>query len=108
MSVVVPIPPRPLPDNPVIPTIAPENETIDAVQPADTPPSPTVDEAGETVISLNHGYKWYKYENLNDLPTNVRVHAKQRRIKRPSVDTVSENSNVNREFSPLDYFYVPF
>ena len=108
VSVVVHIPPCPLPDNPVISPITPENETIYAVQPADPSPSPTAHEAGESVLSLNHGYKWYKYENLNDLPTNVRVHAKQRRIKRPSVDTVSENSNVNREFSPLDYFYVPF
>ena len=41
VSVVVPIPPRPLTENPAIPPIAPENETIDVVQPADPPPSPT-------------------------------------------------------------------
>ena len=40
VSVVVPIPPCPLPENPVIPPIAPENETIDAVQPADPLPIP--------------------------------------------------------------------
>ena len=58
VSVVVPIPPRPLPDNPVIPSIASENETIDAVQLADPPPSPTANEAGDPVLSLNCGYKW--------------------------------------------------
>ena len=53
--VVVHIPLLPLPDNPVIPLIAPENETIDAVQPADPPSSHTANEAGEPVLSLNHG-----------------------------------------------------
>ena len=77
VSIVVPIPPRPLPDNHVISPIAPENETIDAVQPADLPPSPTANEAREPVLSLNHGYKWYKYDNPNHLPINGRVHAKQ-------------------------------
>ena len=50
----MPIPPCPLPENPVIPLIAPENETIEDVQPAYPPPHPTVNEAGELVISLNH------------------------------------------------------
>ena len=77
MSVVVPIPPRPLPENPIIPPIAPENKTIDAVQPSDLPPIPTANEAGEPVLPLYHGYKWYTYDNTNDLPTNGRVHAKQ-------------------------------
>ena len=58
--IVVPITPLPLPDNPVIPPIAQENETIDALQPADTPTIPTENYSGEPVISLNHGYKWYK------------------------------------------------
>ena len=55
MSIVMPIQHRPLPENPVIPLIAPENQTIDALQPADPPPIPTANEAGEPVISLNHG-----------------------------------------------------
>ena len=76
VSVVVPIPPRPLPDNPVIPLITPENETIDAVQPVDLPPHPTVNEAGEPVLSINHGYKCYKYDNPNHLSINGRVHTK--------------------------------
>ena len=88
-SVVVPKPPCPLPDNSAIPQIDPENETIDEVQPADTSPSPTVNVAGEPIISLNHGYKWYKYENPNDLPTNERVHAKQWQVSRPSCDKIS-------------------
>ena len=75
VSVVVPIPPRPLPENPLIPPIAPENETIDTVQPADTPTIPTTNEAGDPVLSLNHGYKWYKYYNPNNFPTNERVRA---------------------------------
>ena len=58
VSVVVPITLRPLPENTVIPPIALENETIDAVQPADLPPSTTANEAGEPVLPLNHGYKW--------------------------------------------------
>ena len=82
VSILVPIPPRPLPDNPVVPPIAPENEKIDAVQPADPPPSPTANEAGEPVLSLNHGYKWYTYDNTNDLSTNGRVYAKKWRIRR--------------------------
>ena len=57
VSAVVPISPRPLPENTVIPLIAPENETIDAVQPADPPPCPTANESGDPVLSLNHGYK---------------------------------------------------
>ena len=77
MSVVVPIPPRPLTYNPVIPPISTENETIDAVQPADPPQIPTVNEAGEPVLSLNHVYKWYKYDNPSHLPINGRVHIKQ-------------------------------
>ena len=83
VSVVMPIPPLPLPYNPVISPIAPENETIDTVQPADLPPSPTANEAGEPVLSLNHGYKWYTYDNTNDLSTNGRVYAKKWRIRRP-------------------------
>ena len=104
----MPIPPCPLPDNPVIPLISPENKIIDAVQPSDPPQSPTADDAGETVLSLNHGYKWYKYENPNYLPTNGRVHAKKWQIRRPSGDTKSWNGNVTREFFPLEYFYFPF
>ena len=103
--VVVPIPPCSLPDNPVIPPIAPEHETIDVVQPADPPPIPTENEAGEPVISLNHGYKWYKYNNTNEFPTNDRVHAKQWQISIPSGDTISENGDVTREFSPLIFLF---
>ena len=58
MSIVVHIPPCPLPDNPFIPPITPENETIDAVQPSDPSLSPTLNEAVDPVLSLNHGYKW--------------------------------------------------
>ena len=76
MSVVVPIPPGTLLDNPLIPPISPKNETIDAVQPADPPPSPTANEDGELLIPLNHVYKWYKYNKPNDIPTNGRVYAK--------------------------------
>ena len=108
VSIVVLIPPLPLPDNPVIPPIAPENETIYAVQPADPPPSTTINEAGEPVLSLNYGYKWYKYDNPNYLPTNGYVHAKQWIIKRTSGDTISENGHVTRECLPLDYFLCPF
>ena len=50
MSVVVHIPPHPLPENPIIPMIAPENLTIDAVQPDYPPPIPTANEAGESVL----------------------------------------------------------
>ena len=108
MSVVVPILTCPLPDNPVIPPIDPENETIDAVQPDDPAPSPTENEAGEPVLSLNHGYKRYRYGNTNDFPTNGRVHDKQWRLRIPSGDTISENGDMTREFFLLDYFYVPF
>ena len=89
------ITPRSLPDNPVIPQISP---------PAYLSPSPTANEAVDTLRSLNHGYKWYKYNNPNHLPINGRVHAKQWRFRRPSGDTISENCDVNREFSPLGVF----
>ena len=108
MSVVVPIPPFPLPENPVIPPIAPDNETIDVVQPADPPPSPTANEDRDPVLSLNHGYKCHKYDNPNDLPTNGRAHAKQCRTRRPSGGTISENGNVTCDFLPLDYFLCYF
>ena len=61
VSVLMPIHPRPLPYNNVIQPIAPKNETIDTVQRADPPPSPTANEACELVLPLKHGYKWYKY-----------------------------------------------
>ena len=75
--VVVSIPPFPLSENPVIPRISIEDKIIYALQPADLSPSPTANEAGEPVLSLNHGYKWYKYNHPNHLPINGRVHAKQ-------------------------------
>ena len=54
VSVEVPIPPRSVPYNNVVPLIAPNNDTIDEVQPSDPPPSTTLNEAGEPVLSLNH------------------------------------------------------
>ena len=42
------------------------------------------------------------------MPINGRVHAKQWQIRRPSGDTISENGDVTREFSPLDYFLCSF
>ena len=96
VSILVPIPPRPLPDNPVVPPIAPENEKIDAVQPADPPPSPTANEDRDPVLSLNHGYKCHKYDNPNDLPINGCVHTRQWQIRRPSGNTIPENGDVTR------------
>ena len=104
VSVVVPITPLPLPDNPVIPPIAKENETIDVIQPTDPPQSRTANESGYPLLSLNHGYKWYKYDNPNDFPTTGRVYAKQWQIRIPSGDTISENGHVTCECLPLDYF----
>ena len=66
------------------------------------PPSPTVNYSGEPVLSLNHGYKQYKYDTPNDFLTNERVHAKQWRIRRPSSNIISDNGAVTREFFPLD------
>ena len=54
VSVEVPIPPRYVPYNNVVALIAPNNDTIDEVQPSDPPPSTTLNEAGEPVLSLNH------------------------------------------------------
>ena len=62
----------------------------------------------DTILSTNHEYNWYKYNNPDNLPLNGRVRAKKWGIRLPSGDRFDQSGDISKDYSPMDYFSFHF
>ena len=60
------------------------------------------------MISSNHEYNWYKYDNTDHLPLNRRLWENIWGIQFTTVDTILEISDVACEYLLMDYFLLYF
>ena len=73
------------------------------------PPVPNTAPAdADPILSTNHEYNWYKYNNPNNLPLNGRVRAKKWGIRLPSGDLLDQSGDITKDYSPMDYFVFSF
>ena len=62
----------------------------------------------DPILSTNHEYKWYKYNNPDNLPLNGRVRAKNWGIRLPSGDRLDQSGDISKDYSPMDYYFFHF
>ena len=84
--------------------IVPDHTTLLPVPPLPNP-APT---DSDPILSTNHEYNWYKYNNPDNLPLNGRVRAKKWGIRLPSGDHLDQSSDISKDYSPMDYFFFSF
>ena len=70
-------------------------------------PNPAPNDA-DPILSTNHEYNWYKYNNPDNLPLNGRVRSKKWRIWLPYGDRLDQSGDVSKDYSPMDYFFFSF
>ena len=63
-----------------------------ALLPVPSVPNPAPNNA-DPILSTNHEYNWYKYNNPDNLPLNVRVRAKKLGTRLPSGDRLDQSGN---------------
>ena len=78
--------------------IVPDHTALLPVPPV---PNPAPTDA-DPILSTNHEYKWYKYNNPDNLPLNGRVRAKKWGIWLPSGDCLDQSGNILKDYSPMD------
>ena len=74
-----------------------------ALLPVPPVPNPAPTNA-DPILSTNHEYNWYKYNNPHNLPLNGRVRAKKWGIRLPSDDRLDHSGDISKDYSPMDYF----
>ena len=57
----------------------------------------------DPIQSKNHEYKWYKYNNPDNLPLNDLVRAKKWGIRLPSGDRLDQSGDILKDYSPMGY-----
>ena len=62
----------------------------------------------DPILSTNHEYNWYKYNNPDNLPLNGRVRAKKWGIWLPAGDRFDQSGDISKYYSPMDYFSFHF
>ena len=62
----------------------------------------------DLILSTNHEYNWYKYNNPDNLPLNGRVQAKKWGIWLPTDDRLDQSDDISKDYSPMDYFFFSF
>ena len=62
----------------------------------------------DPILSTNHEYNWYKYNNPDNLPLNGRVRAKKWGIQLPSGDRLDQSGDISKDYLPMDYFFFSF
>ena len=60
------------------------------------------------ILSTNHEYNLYKYNNPDNIPLNVRVRAKKWGIRLPSCDRLDQSGDISKYYSPMDFFSFLF
>ena len=78
--------------------IVPDHTALLPVPPV---PNPTTVDA-DAILSTNHEYNWYKYNNPDNLPLNGRVRAKKWEIWLPYGDRLDQSDNISKDYSPMD------
>ena len=51
----------------------------------------------DPILSTNHEYNWYKYNNPDNLPLNGRVRAKKWEILLPTVDFLDQSGDISKD-----------
>ena len=62
----------------------------------------------DPILSTNHEYKWYKYNNPDNLPLNGHVQSKKWGIRLPSGVRLDQSGDILKDYSPMDYFFFSF
>ena len=70
-------------------------------------PNPAPTDA-DPILSANHEYNWYKYNNPENLPLNGRVQAKKWGIWLPTGDRLDQSGDILKDYSPMDCFFFLF
>ena len=90
------------------PVIPAEDELLPAIQTMPVVPDNTallpVPPDADPILSTNHEYKLYKYNNPDNLPLNGRVRAKKWGIWLPSGDCLDQSGDITKGYLPMDYF----
>ena len=66
-------------------------------------PNPAPTDA-DPILSTNHEYNYYKYNNTDNLTLNGRVRAKKWVIWLPTGDRLDQSSDISKDYLPMDYF----
>ena len=67
-----------------------------ALLPVPPVPNPAPTDA-DPILSTNHEYNWYKYNNPDNLPLNGRVRAKKWVIRLPSSDRLDQSGDISKD-----------
>ena len=70
--------------------IVPDHTVLLPVPPVPNP----VPTNADLILSTNHEYNWYKYNNPDNLPLNGRVRAKKWGIRLPSGDRLDHSGDI--------------
>ena len=70
-------------------------------------PNPATTDA-DPILSTNHEYNWYKYNNPENRPLNGRVRSKKWGIWLPTGDSLDHSSDISKDYLPMDYFSSHF
>ena len=84
--------------------IVPDHTALLPVPPIPNPASTNSD----PILSTNHEYNWYKYNNPDNLPLNGRVRDKKWRIRLPSGDRLDQSGDISKDYLPMDNFFFSF
>ena len=84
--------------------IVPDHTTL---LPVPFVPNPTPTYA-YPILSTNHEYNWYKYNNPDNLPLNGHVRAEKWGIRLPSGDCLDQSDDISKDYLPMDYFSFHF
>ena len=69
------------------------------------PPVPNPDHTyAYPILSTNHEYNWYKYNNPDNLDLNGRIRAKKWGIRLPTGDRLDQYGDISKDYSPMYYF----
>ena len=82
--------------------IVPDHTALLPVPPVPNP-APT---NADPILSTNHEYNWYKYNNPDNLPLNGRVRAKKSGIRLPYGDRLDQSGDISKDYLPMGYFFI--
>ena len=90
----------------LLPVLQPMTIVTDHTALLPVPPVPNTDPTyADPILSTNHEYTWYKYNNPDNLPLNGRVQAKKWGIRLPTGDCLDQSGDTSKYYSPMDYFF---
>ena len=84
--------------------IVPDHTSLLPVPPV---PNPAPTDA-DPIMSTNHEYCWYKYNNPDNLPLNGRVQANNWGIRLPSGDSLDQSGYISKDYSLIANFFFSF